>query len=374
MSGDNILAWPQAGEAQVVFIVLWFVALLLVFLFVRWIYLRSGRRDARWAILMQYALRQRVRGDDLKLLRRFYDQLNDDDSVQVVTNRVVFHSRLHDFLRDDSRAGIVPRERVRILDSLFPVGDAQLEVKSLRDLQAGEVCSLEFGPGPETHLSTILKLKEEELWIRVHGWQAPAAMKDVAARVYVFRHNLGGFLLDGRILRAEKELVVFGGVQRITSYGNQHLMAEIEVPLVLYPWPPPTAKPLTGTQSDATSAQPTDAPGSSGESASGTPPDVVRRPVSITGTTHLISDRALLFFTEDQAGTYDFHLLEGQEVWEIDLVLPRGFALRCRGVVLPSGKGGRGRWLFKYLDADENQRRAIFEEIKLAGAKREKLV
>ncbi|MEQ9363846.1 MAG: hypothetical protein RIF32_06375, partial [Leptospirales bacterium] len=285
--------------------------------------------------------------------------------------------------------------------------DFEMEVKSLRDLQPGEVCSLEFSDLKEPRLATILRRGDgQELWLGVPDWHPTGGIgeservgrggdrTDPVARIYVYRPSSGGFLIQGRILRVGKETVVFGDVERIESHGEQHLMAAIEAPLSLRPWPP---APLSAvTDQDAETVPEVDAGVSAtaasnpkaDERASVTPASNAKTeaqgpasaaesaapPVRIEGVSKLVSDRALLFFTSDQAEAHDYHLLEGQEVWEIDLVLPRGFAFRCRGVVMPSGKGGRGRWLFKYLDATEGQRRALFEEIKRAGAKRERLV
>lgn len=353
-------------------IVLIVLLALLIFLFARWLYLRRAGQEARWSVLFQYALRHRLRGPDLQVLRSFFDSLNEGESLQVLHNRRLLHARLHDYLYD--ARSIATRDRVRILDSMFPLVDFQLEIKSLRDLQAGELCSLEFDR--QTFLGTIVREKEVEVWVSIPGWQVPDKLAGTPAQVYVFRPNIGGFLLEGRILRSGKELLVFGDVSKITSQGNQHLMAEIEVPFRLTSWPPPTAP----------EARPGDQTGEAGQAMAGsvTPEkDVAGRtgaappvpePAQYLGTTKLISDRALLFFLNEGHESTQRLLLESQEVWEIDLSLPRGTSVRCRGVVLPSAQGARSRWIFKYIDADETLRRAIFEEIKRAGAKRERLV
>lgn len=373
MPGD-ILTWPEVGSTHITFGILFVFGVLLVFVVTRGIYLRAGRRDARWSVLIQYAMRHQVRGKDLKILRRFYDGLTNDESLRVVDDRRYFHASLHDFL--SSGRNISPlhmRDRVRMLDSLFPYANIQLDIKSIRDLQPGEICSLEFDSPEEPRLCTILRRKNDAVWLSAPGW-SPASMPDGdQAQIYIFRPDAGGFLIEGRILRAEKEAVLFGDIGQIQPYGDRHLMAAIEVPLTLIPWPPIPAAPPQKMESEESQS-----PEASSPEAQSTPARVV--PIQIQGTCKLVSDRALLFFTEDQSsgdegiGRGGRDLLEGQEVWEIDLVLPGGFAFRCRGIVLPSGQGGRGRWLFKYLDADESQRRAIFEEIKGAGPKRERLV
>ncbi|MCR9144175.1 MAG: hypothetical protein NXI24_18145 [bacterium] len=385
MPGD-LMTWPDVGGGQIVYFILLFAGAAAVFLATRWIYLRAGRRDARWSVLMQDALRHRVRRDDLKILRAFFfTALSADETLRVISDRRFFHSRLHDYLlAQHSRDPEAIRRRVRLFESLFPTADFQLEIKSLRDLQPGEVCSLEFADQGEPRLATILRSvgndpDKEELWLSVPEWQpagtpetrsdrkVPGDSAESGAHIYVYRPGSGGFLIQGRILRAGNETVVFGEVEDIQSRGEQHLMAAIEVPLTLRPWPPvpPAAivAPVEGGNSEEDSSSLESRP-SIGAAAS----------VQIEGVSKLISDRALLFFTNDQTESHDFHLMEGQEIWEIDLVFPRGLAFRCRGIVLPSGADGRGRWLFKYLDASEGQRRAIFEEIKRAGAKRERLV
>lgn len=349
MQGD-LLTWPEPGTALITLGVVFFVMVLVVFLLTRWLYLRRGQREARWSVVMQYALKHRLGGGDLRLLRRFFDTLGEDESMQVVNSKRLFHAKLHDFLaRDD--IGAQHRDRVRILDSLFPAADFQVEVKSMRDLQAGEACSLEFEG--ETHLATIVKQRDEDLWISLPGWEPARDLANAAASVYVFRQNVGGFLLEGRLLRAGKGVAVFGHVSKITAHGNQHLMAEIEVPLRFTPWPPlPPAE-----------DQPDEGPDAELRA--------VREPVVLTGLSKLVSDRALLFFFEEDMPD-PFHLLERSgELWEIDMTLPRGYEFQCRGAIVP---GSHGRYLFKYVDATETQRRGIFDEIKHAGAKRERLV
>lgn len=381
MPGD-LLTWPDVGGGHITFGVAFLAGVLLVFFLTRWIYIRAGRRDARWSVLMQYALRHRVRGDDLKLLRGFFDSLSGDETLQVTSDRRFFHSKLHDYLLAMEPVGRSSRElrrRVRVFDSLFPNADFQLEIKTLHDVQPGEVCSLEFEAGQDPRLATVLRRKDDvdEIWIGVPDWHPPPNNGAIGAtaRLYVYRPAVGGFLIEGRILRAGRETVVFGEAGRIQASGNQHLMAEIEAPLTLSPWPPAPPVHLESTDADAADIQESAEAAEAGQ-AEVSPEEVPasESPVQIEGVTKLISDRAILFFTEDQAESRSFRLLEGQEVWEIDLVLPRGFALRCRGIVLPSRQGGGGRWLFKYLDATEGQRRALFEEIKAAGARRERLV
>ncbi len=345
MQGD-LLTWPEPGTALITLGVVFVVLVLVVFFLTRWMYLRRGQREARWTVVMQYALKHRLGGSDLRLLRRFYDTLGEDESMQIVNSKRLFHAKLHDFLaRDD--IGTQHRDRVRILDSLFPAADFQVEVKALRDLQAGEACSLEFDG--ETHLATIVKQRDEDLWISLPGWEPTRDLTNTAAYVYVFRQNVGGFLLEGRLLRVGKGVAVFGNVSKISSHGNQHLMAEIEVPLHFTPWPP---LPSPGESSGDKEAGP-------------------REPVVLRGMSKLVSDRALLFFFEEDMPD-PFHLLERSgEMWELDMTLPRGYEFQCRGAIVP---GSRGRFLFKYVDATEAQRRRIFDEIKHAGAKRERLV
>ncbi len=372
---EPILYWPQFKLAAFIGTGVVLTLILIVYLFIRLRLAEQARRDAAWLSLANYGLKRKLTQQEMNLLRKFYDFLAPEDAAQALHNKRLFHAKMHDFLVENRH--VEPRARVQLMDKLFPEIDFQMEIKSLRDVQLGESCSVEF----DGHriLGWIVKKTEEEIWISLPNWAPARTYIGDPAQIYFFRPNIGGFLVHGSLQRAGRNGVVFEKPERVEFYGDQHLMARIELPIRLTAWAPGGQGPvlIETAESAATPVAPAshaDADTDSNTPAAAAPAAAAEphlAPVQLEGETDRISDRALIFVFSRET-THPERLIRKYEVWEADLVLPIGFRFKCRGRILPGSTPGR--FIFRYLDASDLARRMLWEEIKSHGPEREQLV
>lgn len=374
---EPILYWPQFKLAAFIGTLVVLTLILIVYLMIRLRVAQQAQRDAAWLSLAAYGLKRKLSQLEMNLLRRFYDSLSAEDRSQILHNKRVFHAKMHDFLVANRQ--VEPRARVQLMDRLFPEIDFQVEIKSLRDIQPGESCSVEFDG--HRMLGWVVKKTDNELWISLPNWTPERTYIGDAAQIYFFRPNIGGFLVHGSLQRAGRNGLVFEKPERIEFYGDQHLMARLELPIRLTAWAPGGQGPVmveideapkTSGAQDTPAADARVESDSADEAGSSASADAVHRvPLSLDGETDRISDRALIFVFARTASQPE-RLIRKYEVWEADLTLPIGFRFKCRGRILPGSTPGR--FIFRYLDASDLARRMLWEEIKSHGPEREQLV
>lgn len=380
---EPLLYWPQFKLAAFIGTIVVLTFILIVYLMIRLRVAQQAQRDAAWLTLATYGLKRKLTQLEMNLLRRLYDSLSAEDRGQILHNKRVFHAKMHDFLVVNRQ--VEPRSRVQLMDKLFPEIDFQVEIKSLRDIQLGESCSVEF----DGHriLGWVVKKTEHELWISLPNWTPERTYIGDAAQIYFFRPNIGGFLVHGSLQRAGRNGLVFEKPERIEFYGDQHLMARMELPIRLTAWAPGGQGPVMVEVDGApgSSGAHRAAPAAEADAAAGTDADsgeanadaptseegAQRVPLRLDGETDRISDRALIFVFSRKTVNPD-RLIRKYEVWEADLTLPIGFRFKCRGRILPGS--APGRYIFRYLDASDLARRMLWEEIKSHGPEREQLV
>lgn len=372
---EPILYWPQFKLAAFAGTLVVLTLILIAYLMIRLRAAQQAQRDAAWLSLASYGLKRKLTQLEMNLLRRLYDTLSAEDRSQILHNKRVFHGKVHDFLVVNRQ--VEPRARVQLMDKLFPEIDFQVEIKSLRDVQLGESCSVEFDG--QRMLGWVVKKTDHELWISLPGWTPERTYMGDAAQIYFFRPNIGGFLVHGWLQRAGRNGLVFEKPERIEFYGDQHLMARIELPIRLTAWAPGGQGPVMVETNEAPRAAGPRVLDAGAETASDpesadlldSAEDVHRAPLSLDGETDRISDRALIFVFARTA-THPERLIRKYEVWEAELTLPIGFHFKCRGRILPAS--APGRYIFRYLDASDLARRMLWEEIKSHGPEREQLV
>ena len=359
---DDILIWPEFGPGDAVLLSVVLALLLGIIFLVRLYYRREARQLADWYVMRNYSVRHGLKNDELKVLRVFFDSLEREESALIITSKRRFHSRLHDFFMVHNIGS--EAIRVRILDKLFPQVDARLEVKSVKDLQLGEVCGVQFGD--EHHLGHIMKYKENMILLSLPNWRASGNLAGTHIQVYVYRPKIGGFLLQGVIQKAGAGGLIFAQEGEIASQGELHLVAQMVLSLEITPWPSRASKvPLPDSSPEQSAGLELD-----NEIESG----LISIPEILGGGSERVSDRALIFVFDQQSKfQVNERVLRAQELWQIEFTLPgTGYQFICRGRIMPL-PGMRDRFVFKFLDASENARHVLFSEIRDQNGVREKL-
>jgi len=377
---DEILKWPelQLSDTYGFFAILFVLILILVF--VRLYYTRKLKRESSWYAIRSFGVRRGLREDEIAVLRLFFRNLDQDSAMGISTSRRQFHSRLQDYFKTRGEGDLEEsRMRVRILDKLFPQMEYRLEVKSVQDLQIGEICSIEFNS--EHHLAHIMRRRWNRALLSLPDWNASPDARNSPAALYVYRPGTGGFLMRGQIREAGAGGVIFEFTGQIEESGEKHLMALLELPLILTSWPPPELARAEMEELPAESPEdregdeippPADLEGIPGELLE--PVEEKPKQLVFHGRTDRVSDRGLLFSVDvEERALFRRSLRSARELWQIDLILPGGFRFLCRGRVMPL-PGREYRYIFKYLDAPENSRRVLFSVIKEHGGEREQLI
>ncbi|MBX7058128.1 MAG: hypothetical protein K1X75_08665 [Leptospirales bacterium] len=361
--GENILQWPVFSWAfaapGLIFI---FILLVIVFIS-RLRYLKEGQRKALWLSLAKFAVKRKLTPGELSLLKHFYDHLTEEEQDEAMHSKRKLHARLHDYLAHHSQ--IPARERVQMMDKLFPEIDFHMEVKSINDVQLGELCSAEF----EEHrmLGAIVKKSDGALFVSLPDWRPHHDYAGVAARLYFFRLNIGGFLMDGSLQRASPGGVVFEPSGAVEFLGERHLMMQISIPALFTAWSVEAHGPV---QVAAPPQESGSAASAAGADATAAPP-AASLPLQFQGVTDRVSDRALVFVINRPSSAIE-QLLHRYEVWEGDLELPGGFRLRCLGKITRAP--GPDRFLFRYLNLSEAARNVLWQTIQTHNPEREKLL
>lgn len=371
---QNILEWPvfswaYAGPGLAI------IALILLGILISRVrFLRRHERDILWLNLARFATKRKLSPGEVGLLKRFYDTLSQEEQDHVLNSKRHLHSKLHDFLARHTRASA--RDRVQMMDKLFPEIDFHMEVKSINDVQLGELCSVEFDQF--RLLGAVVKKAEGAMYISLPDWRPTRDYAGAVAQVYLFRQHIGGFLMHGLLQRAAPGGVVFEPGERIEFMGDRHLMARIQLPITLTAWSletgaavmRPAAVPPQAPSADGVATPSGDSsPAARTPSAAEPPPPL--EPVQFVGEIDRVSDRALVFLSDRRGPSVD-PLLRRHEVWEGEFTLPNGFSFRCLGKIVHAG--APDRYIFRYLNASEAARHVLWETIQTHNPEREQLV
>lgn len=357
----GVLGWGEEAEHDMAMVaIVLLIAVPIVFFIARWFYLHRAERDVRWTLMYRTALRRNLDNEEVGHLRRFFATLTREEQDLIVVDPRKLRARLAKFLSHDESSP--SRVDVRILDKLFPEVKWHLDIQSPRDLQPGEVCSVEFKS--DHRMGWVLKIREEDLLVSMPDWKPETILDGEHATIYFYRPGVGGFELGGVIKKAAPNGIVFRFDGTVHSNGEQHLMALLELDMTLHAWPPAEkGTPKSPSESDADK-----------ESASA-------GDVEILCKTERISDRGVLFKIigmkedgrESPVPNYIAALLKTHETWETEIVLPDGYTFSARGRLIPSMRT-KGNYIMKFLDIGEAARSVLMVQIKRSGAAREQLI
>ncbi len=361
----GVLNWGEEAERDMAVVaVVLLIAVPIVFLLARWFYLSRAERDARWNLMYRTALRRKLNGEEVTHLHRFFTTLKHDEQDLIVLEPRRLRVRLADFLRKDEASP--SRVDVRILDKLFPEVNWHVDIKSPKDLQPGEVCSVEFNS--DHRMGVVVKIREDELLISMPDWKPESVFDGERVTIYFYRPGVGGFELGGAVRKAAPNGIIFHFDGTVHSSGEQHLMAVLDLEMKRHTWPP--APP----EGDGRVVE-------GKKSVGGADIPIGKEAPELLCRTERISDRGALFKIvglneegqKSSVPSYIAALLKTHEMWEAEIVLPDGYRFSARGRLIPSVRS-KGDYIMKFLDVGEAARSVLMVQIKKSGAEKEQLV
>lgn len=341
----DILIWPRADTETFVMIFSFIILVMAILFITNWLFRKQQLKKRLWDELYEKAVRRGLTQKEINVLKDFYKKLGryHRENVRNIDSDENFKKLLFNNL---SRYKEVPIEYlVKILDKLFSKKMEMSGISSLLDLNVGEACGLDFSNGHQ--LGKILKSTDIEALISIPGWQPPENLINSNVKMYVYRSGIGGFVLNGFVKKAIKGGFVFASEEgNVESKGEEHLMAFIKRGILFTNW---QVSEISGRELQLT------------EDAS--------KVVKINGITEKVSDRAVVFRLVEEL---DEIKLKDVDIWECTMDVLDGYTLQCRGKIIPS-KIVEGNYIFKFLDATEEDRKIVFHEIRKNDPVRENL-
>lgn len=295
-------------------------------LFLQWRLRRRAEKNALYNRFMQIMLHRNLTKRQYKAVNEFFHDLKEAQQNEILMSQKALAHYLHQYLRLHEK--IPTNDRVEIFDKVLPGLTAQIEIKTIDDLRAGEPCAIDIAE--TSHLATILRTKENQVLVSL---TEKIVLPTGAAKMYAYRPHLGGFLLTGEITKVTGMSAIFRHDGPIEFRGDQHLMSIVNLAAKFEPWP----KPEVQTELEANEE-----------------PEETQY---LLAETERLSDRALAIrFLEAPPQL----VLKRQEYWEMTLELPSE-PLVCRVRITPYKPPEF--YLARPVDLDEAGRRRLYKFI-----------
>jgi len=342
---SELLRLPQYTLEDFVVVFVLFGVLSGIIVILRFYYRVQAKKDACWYILHNRAQRSNFSLEEINLLRSFFLSLNRKEAEKILSGKGIFYTLLNHYL--NAQKSVSDRLRVRVLDKLFlPPNDGD-EIRSIYDLREGEVCGVEWEN--ENFLGRVVGVKDESILLSFFEGRK-YMQKTLPAKLYFYRPRSDGYIFHGHLKESSADSGVFFLDGEIEPADETHLMADIELPIRLLPWPYEKAE---VTDSEARFEK-----------------NEKEQPLVVRGISEKISDRALTFHLEEGSEVENI-LTDNFRFWELHLSLPENFQFVCRGKIKLSSSG-KGSYIFRYLDLTENSRKVIFSLIKAGDYSKER--
>lgn len=288
---------PGFDPRSLPYLVYFLLAVIGGLLFLQWRLRRQAEKNALSNRFMQIMLQRNLTKRQYKAVNAFFNNLKESQQNEILLSPKSLAHYLHEYLNRET--DLPANDRVEIFDKILPGMTAQIEIKSVDDLRAGELCAIDVAG--TSYLANIIKTKNNQVLVSTNE---KSTLPISPARLYAYRPKLGGFLLDGKIVKASGMSAIFEHTGPIEFRGDQHLMAIIQLPLKLERWP---KEELEITEKEET-------------------PEESKEPDCYYAVTEKISDRALSIKFNETPSPW---LLRKQEYWEMTLELPEA-PLVCR--------------------------------------------
>lgn len=288
---------PGFDSRSLPYLIYFLLAVIGGLLFLQWRLRRRAEKNALSNRFMQIMLQRNLTKRQYRAVDAFFHGLKESQQNEILLSPKVLAHYLNEYLNRETT--LPASDRVEIFDKILPGMTAQIEIKSVNDLRAGELCAIDVAG--TSHLANIIKTKNNQVLISTND---KTTLPISTAKLYAYRPKLGGFLLDGKIIKASGMSAIFEHTGAIEFRGDQHLMAMVQLPLKLERWP---KEELKIAENDEAS-------------------DETKESECYYAVTEKISDRALSVKFNETPPPW---LLRKQEYWEMTLELP-GEPLVCR--------------------------------------------
>lgn len=351
------------------------------FLYVRLMNYLQGRQKSRvnhWNELQKFALARKCSQKDISILRKFYDSLTEEERELYLLpeNRNKLKNALYRFfLRNNEN----PTEReVEVFDKLFRSGsEFRKEILGLADLVIGEVAALE-ADGKED-LTYVMQKTETELLLSAKGISPELLVPGKETKLYVFRPTSGGYLLSGKVVKANSNGLVFLYSGKIERKGESHLMLLEKVRIEISPWPPKNqessveldrGKLLLTEENIDKQIEILKRIASEQRKKEDSPKFHIQEEAKAFSTfASRLSDRGLLFAFPPGLSS---DVWKYQDLWEVSFTLGPEHTFHLHGKMMPT-KQKSDEFLLKFVDSDETMRKELYQIIKELGGVRESL-
>ncbi|MCB1190669.1 MAG: hypothetical protein H7A23_23175 [Leptospiraceae bacterium] len=347
-----IMVWPSTSTGSFFFsfflVILIVVSIVVIMLFLS----KRVQKRKSWESIYQFASTHHLNNEELLVLRVFYDSLLFPQQIDLTKNKKVFKNALIDYLQQ--KKGGISKEVIIFLDKLFiPSSISNRKVEEVNDLYIGEICS--FEQEGEPFLCTVMEKRGDEILLSGKKITSNKIKINKPSKIYVFRPEIGGFLLEGITKEVRESSLTFKFFGETEFKGHEHLMISYKLKILLTAWPEPyyaddilnkkNTKPIS--ESKKTTVE----------------------PFILEGTTSKVADRGVLFVVSEDASQ---DVITNQKLWEAELTINPNFVIRCKGKVVRSLKDNS--LLFKFIDIKDNDREELYEFIKEFGGVREELI
>jgi hypothetical protein len=325
----DILRMPDFDIHSLWYLAYFLVAILTLIILVQWRVHKQSDKNSLSNRFMQITMRRGLTKVQLAAVDVFFKTLNPHEQDEIMLSQKALANHLHQYL--DRHPALSATDRVEIFDKLLPGIVSQIEIKSVADLRIGELAAIDINK--KSILATILKTKDNQILLSLS--EKIAATGPAAAHIYAYRPNLGGFLMEGQIIKSNGQSIVFQFSGKIDFRGDQHLMTQVAVGFEITRWPKPEVE-IDGEKTPETAELGHD---------------------QFNGYTEKLSDRAMLVNFATKPPEW---VIKKQEYWEMKLELPEN-PLVCRVKITPYKTNYT--WLVRPVDLDAADRNRLYRFI-----------
>lgn len=358
MADITLWEWPSFTSNDFFALILLILLGVLLWLFLGLRANRQKDRDRSWLQLLLKAYANDLPPAQVEVLRVFFSTLKHREALKVKKDLSFFRETLFDFLKEQEDMN--PEVRVQLLDRFFMKDDHKKQsVHELRDIQPGELCSMSF---QNNHfLGTVIETREQDILFHIPDWLPGGNTVGKEITIYIFRPEVAGFQLKGKILRTGKESLYFRHSGSIEMRSYHHLMVFSKIQFELHSWPVVYSRKEGEEEENGDLRIP-----------------LASKNFTIYGRTERVSDRAFSFHFASEEDRVFFRTHQ-DITWEVKLILDDDKEFVCRGRIMPPGrpaeyqKADYSYYIFKFIDADESERKELFDWIKSRNPIREEL-
>lgn len=325
----DVLRMPGFDVHSLWYLAYFLIVVLVIIIFIQWRVHKQNDKNSLSNRFMQITMRRGLTKVQLAAVDVFFKSLNHHEQDEIMLSQKSFENHLHHYL--ESHPGLSATDRVEIFDKLLPGIVPQIEIKSVADLRISELVAIDINK--KSVLATILKMKDNQVLLSLS--EKVLLPGPTPAHIYAYRPNLGGFLMDGQIIKSNGQSIIFQFSGKIEFRGDQHLMTQVAVAFEITRWPKPEVE-IDGEKAVEATELGHD---------------------QFNGYTEKLSDRAMVVTFETKPPDW---VIKKQEYWEMRLELPET-PLICRVRIIPYKTNHT--WMMRPVDLDAAERNRLYKFI-----------